>query len=482
MEKFWSAAEVGSPCPRAFEASRAGEVTKASDKEVTPLPVEQVRVILESIADGVFTVDEGWQITSFNRAAEQITGTAREEAIGKRCYEVFRASICESECALKHTMATGKPVVNKTVYIFTSAGDRLPISISTALLRDADGRIIGGVETFRDLSVVEELRKELAGRYTFADIISKNHRMRQLFDILPNVATSDSTVLIEGESGTGKELFARAIHNLSLRSEKPFVVVNCGALPENLLESELFGYKAGAFTDAKADKPGRVALAEGGTLFLDEMSEMSPALQVKLLRFLQERTFEPLGATESRKADVRVVAATNQPLQSLVEKGEFRLDLYYRVNVVAISLPPLRERKEDIPLLVDHFVAKFCQLRGKEIEGISPEALAFLMTHDFPGNVRELENVIEHAFVLCSGGMISREHLPAYLREPSVSTTQGGSLREAEKQAIIDALRRNSWNRLAASRELGIHKTTLFRKIKALGISLPPARGRSKQS
>jgi len=252
-------------------------------------------IILDSIADGVFTVDKEWRITSFNHAAESITGVARKEATGKSCCDVFRASICETECALRRTLETGKPVVNKTVYIVNAQGDRVPISISTAILKDNRDRVIGGVETFRDLSLVEELRKELTGRYSFADIVSKNHQMRKLFEILPQVARSDSTVLIEGESGTGKELFARAIHDLSARRKKPFVAVSCAALPDALLESELFGYKAGAFTDARKDKPGRFALAEGGTVFLDEIGDISAAMQVRLLRVLQERTFEPLG-------------------------------------------------------------------------------------------------------------------------------------------------------------------------------------------
>lgn len=259
-------------------------------------------IILDSIADGVFTVDKEWRIRSFNQAAESITGVTRKEAVGKNCCDVFRASICETECALRRTMETGKPVVNKTVYIVNAQGNRVPISISTAILKDNKGRMIGGVETFRDLSLVEELRKELTGRYSFADIVSKNHQMRKLFEILPQAARSDSTVLIEGESGTGKELFARAIHELSGRRKKPFVAVSCAALPDALLESELFGYKAGAFTDAKKDKPGRFALAEGGTIFLDEIGDISPAMQVKLLRVLQERTFEPLGGTEAVKA------------------------------------------------------------------------------------------------------------------------------------------------------------------------------------
>jgi len=340
------------------------------------------------------------------------------------------------------------------------------------LLKDEEGNVIGGGETFRDLSVVEELRKEISQRRAFADIISKNHEMQRIFSILPSIAESDSTVLIEGPSGSGKELFAHAIHNLSPRRDKPIVVVNCGALPDTLLESELFGYKAGAFTDAKRDKPGRFALAEGGTIFLDEIGDVSPKLQVRLLRFLQEKEYEPLGATEPVKADVRVIAATHQNLEKLVAEGKFREDLYYRINVVKIVLPPLSRRKDDIPLLVDHFIARFNRLRGKDISGISSEALAILMDHDFPGNVRELENIIEHAFVLCPGGLIKPEHLPEYLRTKAETPVPrvGTSLKEIEKAIILEALRRNKGNRAAAARELGIHKTTLWRKMRRYGI------------
>lgn len=436
-------------------------------------------IILDSIADGVFTVDEDWRITSFNRAAEEITGIAREEAIGRPCCEVFKASICEGDCALRHTLETGQQVVNKAVYIITAEGERIPISISTALLKNESGQTIGGVETFRDLSVVEDLRKELARKYTFADIISKNHKMQELFDILPEVAESESTVLIEGESGTGKELFARAIHNLSRRGRRQMVTVNCGALPDTLLESELFGYKAGAFTDAKKDKPGRFALAEGSTIFLDEIGDVSPALQVRLLRVLQERTYEPLGSTKSALANVRVVAATNMDLADRVAKGLFRQDLYYRVNVVKLSLPPLRKRMEDVPLLVDHLVARFNRLRGKNIAGVSPEVLAVFMNHTFPGNIRELENIIEHAFVLCRGGMILPGHLPQYLRselESVVGSSAVTNIRELETHFLRDCLDRNNWSRTAAARELGIHKTTLWRKMRRLGIE-PPDEG-----
>ena len=437
-------------------------------------PDEWREVILDSVADGVFTVDHDLRITSFNRAAEQITGIVRDEAAGRPCCEVLRASICERDCALRSTMQTGKPVVNKAVYIVNSEGEQVPVSISTALLRDRQGEVIGGVETFRDLSLVEQLRKELNGRHSFADIVSRNHEIWRIFQVLPAIAESDSTVLIEGASGSGKELFAKAIHSLSARREGPWVAVSCAALPDTLLESELFGYVAGAFTDARKDNPGRFALAEGGTILLDEIGDISPALQVRLLRVLQERRYEPLGSTTTVKADVRVIAATNKDLGQMVKKGRFRSDLYYRINVVQISLPPLSQRSEDIPLLADHFIARFNRLRSRDVSGLSDEALSILMRHDFPGNVRELENIIEHAFVLCRSGLIQTEHLPAHLR-PSEQTEglAGTTLNDIETRAITQALAQNNWNRTAAASQLGIHKTTLWRKIKALGIATP---------
>jgi PAS domain S-box-containing protein len=435
----------------------------------------EVAVILDSVADGVFTVDGEFRVTSFNRAAEEITGVPREQALGRPCCEVFRASICEARCALKETMHTGRPILMRPVYILRPDGERVPISVSTALLKDRRGNVIGGVETFRDLRLVEQLRAEITARYTFADILSKNREMQRLFAILPQVAESDSTVLIEGESGTGKELVARAIHNLSPRRDRPLVTVNCGALPDTLLESELFGYKAGAFTDARKDKPGRFALADQGTIFLDEIGDVSPALQVRLLRVLEEKTFEPLGGTASVKADVRIVAASNRRLADLVRAGTFREDLYYRVNVVTLALPPLRQRREDIPLLVDHFIARFNRLREKDITGVSPEVLQILMSHEYPGNVRELENIIEHAFILCPGGLIQAGHLPEHLRPAESAPAPGDiqNLREVEARFLYEALRQHQWNRLATAKALGIHKTTLWRKMKQLGIALP---------
>ena len=446
--------------------------------------ISKTDIILDSIADGVFTVDLDWHITSFNAAAERITGIPRKEAIGRICAEVFKATICESACALRKTLDTGESIVNKQITIVRADGEPLPVSISAALLRDGEGNVVGGVETFRDISEVEELRRELSNRHSFADIISKNHEMQRLFDILPEIAESESTVLIAGESGTGKELFAQAVHNLSPRRGKPMITVNCGALPDTLLEEELFGYKAGAFTDARRDKPGRFALAEGGTMFLDEIGDISAAMQVRLLRVLKERVYEPLGGTETVHADVRIITATNRDLESLVREGTFRRDLYYRINVVLMHIPPLRERREDIPLLIDHFIERFNHLKNKNISGMVPDVTALLMGCDFPGNVRELENMIEHAFIMCRGDVIRMRHLPPHLRPPedeAVPDSGSRSLDELEARFITEALRRNDWNRQATAAELGMHKTTLWRKIKRLGISLPPEDGRTRR-
>ena len=441
-------------------------------------------VILDSINEGVFTIDLDWRITAFNLAAERITGVTRQEAIGQPCCEVFRASICENACALKQTLGTGKPVVNATAHIITNGGGRVPIRISTAELKDAGGQVIGGVETFQDLSQIEQLQKELTKQYTFEDIVGRSPAMMQLFEILPQIAESSSTVLIQGPSGTGKELFARAIHNLSPRKSKPLITVNCGALPDTLLESELFGHKAGAFTDAKRDKPGRFALADGGTIFLDEIGDISQAMQVRLLRVLQERVVEPLGGVEPIPVDVRVVAATNKDLPELVHKGEFREDLYYRIMVIRLDLPGLKQRREDIPLLVEHMVARFNRLQGKDIAGVTDEVLARLMDHDYPGNVRELENIVEQAFVLCRGGLIQLHHLPPELRPAATSgSTESGpmSLITMEKHLINEALRRHGGNRKRASHDLGIDTSTLYRKIKALGIDAPRTDGRRRR-
>ncbi|MGV1098423.1 sigma 54-interacting transcriptional regulator [Thiovibrio sp. JS02] len=438
-------------------------------------------LVLESIADGVFTVDRNWKITSFNRGAEAITGWKREDAIGKSCSDVFHSSICGENCAIAQSLYSGRPVANRSIFIRDIEDRQIPISISAAPLLDHEGNVIGGVETFRDLSVVAELRKQLSRRYTFGEIISKSASMQRIFNILPEIAHSESNVLVLGESGTGKELVARAIHNSSQRSKGPFVAVNCGALPETLLESELFGYKAGAFTDAKHDRPGRFATAEKGTLFLDEIGDIPAALQVKLLRVLQEKVYEPLGSNKPVKADVRIIAATNRDLQTLVQEGNFREDLFYRLNVVKINLPPLRERMEDIPMLAEHFTKQFSAQQGKDIVGISDTALGILMRYNFPGNIRELENIIEYSFILCHGGFIQPEHLPEPFAPKENECLQPGvipmhkpqPLEDIEKQAIFQSLERNQWRRMATCRELKISKDTLRRKIQRYGLKSP---------
>ena len=439
---------------------------------------EQIRdVMLDCVADGVFTVDEDRRITCFNRAAEMITGVPRCEAIGQHCFDVLHGSRCEEECALQETIRTGHPVVCQGCHIVNAQRQTVPISISTALLKDREGKVIGGVGTFRDLSEIERLRKELARTYTFRDIVARSEPMRRVLEMIPRVAESSTTVLISGESGTGKELVARAIHDLSPRCDQPFVAINCSALPDTLLESELFGYKAGAFTGARQDKPGRFAAAKGGTIFLDEIGDVPPAIQAKLLRVLQERVYEPLGSVQPVRADVRVIAATNRDLDKRVQDEAFRQDLYYRINVMRLKLPALHERRGDLPLLVEHFVSKFNAMQGKSITGVSQRAMLTLMEHDYPGNVRELENAIEHAFVLCSGGLIEVHHLPPELHDGSSSDASGGighvTLQEMEVMHIAETLRRHGGNRDAAAEALGIHRATLFRKIKSLDIRVP---------
>ncbi len=440
--------------------------------------------ILDSISDGVFTVDHDWRITTFNRAAEEITGTRREDAIGRYCWEVFRSNMCETDCALKRTMQEGKPYVNKSTYIINNQQQQIPISVSTSLLRDEKDGILGGVETFRDHSLVEELRRELEGKHKFADMVSRSESMKEIFRILPQVARSNATILIEGETGTGKGLLATTIHTLSMKKDEPFVSINCGALPDNLLESELFGYKSGAFTGAVKDKMGIFASAGQGTIFLDEIGDTSSAFQVRLLRVLQEHEYQPLGSVKTIKTEARVITATNHNLKEMVANGSFRRDLYYRINIISFCLPPLRQRIEDIPLLVEKFITKLNRIQKKTIPAVDQEVMAILLAHDYPGNIRELENIIEHCFVLCLEGEINTSHLPPYLLQkitklPTTTKAVHQAISKTEKELILECLKNNHYNRLAAAKELGIHKSTLFRKIKKYQISLPKIDGRT---
>ncbi len=436
-------------------------------------PPAFLKIIMDSITEGVFTINKDRAITSFNQAAEKITGFSREEAIGKKCFEIFQADICQESCALARTLNTGKNVVDLPVNILDAQGKVIPISVTTAVLKDSRGRMLGGVETFRDLSTIEALRKEITKQYTLKDIISKSEALQKIFDNLPDIAKSDSAVLIQGPSGSGKELLAKAIHNLSTRAEKPFVAINCNALPENLLESELFGYVRGAFTDAKKDKPGKFALADSGTLFLDEIGDLPFPMQAKLLRVLQEKTYEPLGSNLSKPLKARVISASNKDLKELVKGGSFRDDLYYRLKVIQIDLPTLKERREDIPLLIDHFINKFNLRTGKKITQVSPKVLQLLMHYEYPGNIRELENIIEHAFVLCHGSTIQLSHLPPEIQGGTMESNDSSlpfekKLKAQELELIQKTLRKFNGNRTLAARELGLHPTTLWRKLKQI--------------
>ena len=453
------------------------------------------KTILDSINEGVFTIDLDWKITTFNRAAERITQVSRREALGQKCCDVFRASICENACVLRRTISSGRPIQNATAHIITRNGERIPIRISTALLKDDAGRPIGGVETFQDLSPIEQLQKELKSRYTFEDIVGHSPAMAKLFEILPQISESSSTVLIEGPSGTGKELFARAIHSLSPRKKAPFIAVNCGALPDTLLESELFGHKAGAFTDARRDKPGRFAVANGGTVFLDEIGDISPAMQIRLLRVLQEREITRVGGEEVLHVDVRVIAATNKDLLEEIGKGRFRDDLYYRLNVVTLKVPPLRSRREDIPLLIDYFLKKTQNL-GLGRKYVSPEARKLLLNHSWKGNVRELENVFKRAAALTSSDTILPEDLPLDQEGTGVDLSKSiedifeerfkdfvykmcalekGDLydmliRRVEKSLIKMVMEETSGKQTRAADILGINRNTLRKKITELHI------------
>ena len=432
-----------------------------------------LKTILDSITEGVFTINNDRVITSFNQAAETITGFPRKKAIGKKCFEIFQADICQEACALARTLKVGKNVVDLPVNILNARGKVVPISITTAVLKDSRGKIMGGVETFRDLTALEALRKEIRQKYNVGDIVGKSDALQKIFNLLPDIAQSDSTVLIQGPSGSGKELLAKAIHQLSPRRDKPFVAINCSALPETLLESELFGYVRGAFTDAKKDKPGKFALAYGGTLFLDEIGDLPVAIQAKLLRVLQERSYEPLGSNIPKQVKARFISATNKDLKGLVESGRFREDLYYRLKVIQIDLPTLKERREDLPLLIEHFIQKLNIQTGKKIAQVSPKVMEVLMNYPYPGNIRELGNILEHAFVLCHGSVIQLTHLPPELQRGIPESNHprlsfGKRLKDQEGELIQQVLDKCQGNRTLAANELGIHPTTLWRKLKRL--------------
>lgn len=454
--------------PRMREVREIEEIRMEIDTNTQQIAA----IIFDSISDGVFTTDRDCRITAFNKAAERITGFSRQHAVGRYCFDIFRTELCQSRCALRHTLQNGEPTSNVRVNIMTRDGRSIPVSVNTTTLRGDDGQAVGAVEFFRDLSVEEDLRCRLTQCDAFSNLRSDNAQMQHILNLLPEIATSECNVLIQGPSGSGKELVAQAIHNVSPRQQGPYIRVNCAALPANLLESELFGYAKGAFTDAKRDKPGQFQMATGGTLLLDEIAEMPLSLQAKLLRVLNNGEFQPLGSTRTLHADARIITSTNRDIEAMLRDGSFREDLYYRVNVVALNIPPLRGRLEDLSRLTGFFLERFRNRQGKSITGISNEAMTILRRYDWPGNIRELENAIEHAFVLCQGERIEVQHLPERIVDGAQQRDrQPTRFADSSPEAVIrECLRRNKGNRARTARELGMHRSTLWRKIREYGI------------
>jgi len=462
--------------------------------DVHPSPGEEtLSAILNSLSEAVITVDREHRISSFNRAAEQLFGIPPGEALGRDCREILRAGFgpAQHDCPMGDLAEAGKPRSDVDGTVVRSDGRILPVSASWDFFRTGAGETRGFVISFRSYEEIERLAEERKGKFPFRDIVGKTPHIKRIFELIDVVKDTDSTVLITGESGTGKGLFARAIHDLSPRREGPFVKVNCAALTETLLESELFGHVKGAFTGAIADKVGRFEAADGGTIFLDEIGEISPALQVKLLRVLQDREFERVGSSKTLRVDVRIIAATNKDLKAAMSVGEFRGDLFYRLNVIPIVVPPLRERREDIPLLVDHGLKRLRRRGLERVRAVSPEAMRCLMEYPWPGNIRELENVLERGMVCARGRVLAVEDLPDELqescrtrREPSPSPrpagvaaeaprieAAGGDEEEGERGSLLRSLTAHRWSRRETAAALGIDRTTLWRKMKRWGLS-----------
>jgi PAS domain S-box-containing protein len=434
---------------------------------------KKLEAIFRSRWEGTFTIDKNWTITSFNRAAERITGYSRSEALGRKCWEIFGSIVCRNGCHMELTMEAQKLATSEELIIHHKEGKKVPIRVNSAPLYDGEDNHIGGVETFLDISEIKNLGSHLKEHFQFQNIIGNSKPMQRVYQLMENVIQSDSTVLITGESGTGKELVARAIHLNSERKSSPFMAVNCSAFAETLLESELFGHEKGAFTGAIRTKPGRFEMAGNGTLFLDEIGDLSPAIQVKLLRILENRHFERVGGTKTLELRARIIAATNKNLEAEVKKGYFREDLFYRINVINIPLPPLRERMEDLPHLVNYFLNNFRNRFNKNINSVAPPTFRILQNYQWPGNIRELENVLEHAFVVGRGEIIETEHLPERLwltieniEDGSDTQETGSPLKNAEKVLIISNLKKFNGHRGKTADALGIDKTTLWRKMK----------------
>lgn len=433
-------------------------------------------MVLNSISEGVMTVNRDWKILSWNNAAERITGYHREEVLGKECTDVFRASLCRNRCPVDRALTCGHPCQDIEVAVHNKKNQVIHLVVNAAPLFDSGGEIVGGLETFRDVSQNHWMQMELQQQLGYGDIVGQSESMQKVFDMLASLINEDTTVLIQGESGTGKELIARALHFYGPRRDKSFVAINCSAIPEGMLESELFGHAKGAFTGAVQPHVGKFEVANGGTLFLDEIAEISPSVQIKLLRVLEEREFQRLGDNRSLRIDIRLVTASNQNLYKKVLDGSFREDLYYRLSVFPLELPPLRERIEDLPLLVDHFITKFNKQMGKKIHGIADGVLDILESYLWPGNIRELANAIEHAFVHTKGVLIHPANLPQNLltAAKAVGSRKSSSPREAldlfERELILQELEEADWKKNVAARRLGMSRATLWRKMGKYGI------------
>ncbi|MCF7959047.1 MAG: sigma 54-interacting transcriptional regulator [Phycisphaerae bacterium] len=426
-------------------------------------------MILDHFPEGIIVHDTHRTISCFNQAAEKITGRSRHDVIGRDCHEIFPSGFCGGLCSFCDDERQKNIEKNDyPLHILTKDGTAKDVEMAVIAITNDLGNIQGVLGCFRDVTEVKHLRRNLKKIQSFHGIIGSDEKMQAVYDLVSDLANSDFPVLILGESGTGKELVAGAIHGEGRRAGRPFVPVNCGALPEGILESELFGHVRGAFTGAVRDKKGRFELADTGTIFLDEVGELSPMMQVKLLRVLQENTFERVGGEKPIHVDVRVLSATNRDLRKMVEKGEFREDLYYRLCVVPITLPPIRERRNDIPMLINFFIERFRKDTERNIKGVSDEALGKMLDYHWPGNVRELQNAIQYAYVKCKNNILQCEHLPpeiiGTIHPPKKTRRQ--RRRKLSAQQVINALEATGGNKLKAAQLLGVGRATLHRFLK----------------
>jgi PAS domain S-box-containing protein len=432
--------------------------------------------IMDQFPEGVFVVNTRWQVSYFNQTAQEITGYSRNEAMGKFCWEIFRSELCHKNCPMRVSMSSGQAMRDQEVEILTKTGEKKLLLVNTAQIKKPGNKVLGGVETFHDLTSHQYPAAAAKEREVIADIVGISPRMQEIIQSLPIIAASHSNVLILGESGTGKELIARAIHTLSPRRKGPFQAVNCSAIPETLLESELFGYERGAFTGAVGSKPGKFELARDGTLFLDEIGDLRPELQAKLLRVLEDRAFERVGGTRKIPLEARIVAATNVDLKEAMRQGRFRDDLYYRLFTVPIHLPPLREKREDIPILVKYFLEQLNRKFNKKIRGVDPKVMRLFCRHPWPGNVRELQHVLEYCFVFAKGPFITERHLPrletAWVgRELEALDSSVSPLETLERETIVRALERVYGSKQEAARLLRISRSKLWRKMRCYRIN-----------